>query len=304
MDFGNLGEPRSGRSAERPQAGRKGCGRTKERDRDGHERAGAEEHGAQRDQAGQRRASSQPRSAPQSLLSSHMRMGCSSKPLPALPVAPPPPPATPTEKRTKSGGDRRSPPVGAGPRAGPVRSAAPALKDPPLRASTAHARPWGGEGPEAAGARSAPRAGVQRCRRGAERSFACQCPRDPGRGAGRVQDPGAVPSGGRGRLGQALTAARFKLSEPPFQGGLSAAQGNGIAGARARATDVAGWRMPLCLVRSRAGGQSGPGATLPVRTRTSSPAFLCYPLRQTIDPSRSCTFVSRGGLFGNTNGTF
>lgn len=300
MDFGHLGEPRSGRSAERPQAGRRGCARTKERDRGGQGRAGAEGHRSQRDQAGQRRASSLPRSAPQSLLLTG-GWGAARSPYQPCPSHPPSA-ANPSREAHK---ERWRPALTS--RRGGAAGGAGALRCARLKGPAAPreycACPIVGRGGTGGRGRALPAAGWSPAV-AARRSCACQRLRDPGRGAGRVQDPGAVQSGGRRRLGQALTAARFRLSEPRFQAGLSAAPGNGIAGARARATDVAGWRMPLCLVRSRAGGQSAPGATSPVRTRTSSPAFRCYPLGQTVDPSRSCTFVSMGGLFRDTNGTF
>lgn len=127
--------------------------------------------------------------------------------------------------------------------------------------------------------------------------------------AGPMQEPRAHSRGGRQRgwAGQARAAARCWLSHPRFRAsGAKCCPSKWNRGyARESARAVAGWRMPLCLVRSRAGGHPAPGATLPVRVRTSSPfqsEGSDHPFGQTVDPSRSCTFVSGVVYLGTLTG--
>lgn len=311
MDVGHLSETRPGRSAERSQAGRRGCSeyggaRTKERSargtQGGHHWAHSEGHRAERDQA------ARPSQPPFFLLAlgpapGTSGRGRSSRYQPASPVAPSLRcPNRRSAQRAVHG--KCTPPIGAGPQAGPVSSAVPALKHPaPLQHCACSAVGQGGTGdsrraPCASGWRYGGRPAVA-----ARRSCSCQGPRGLGPLVGHMQEPGEVHSRGR----QARAATRCWLSNPRFRASWAKCCPSSwnCGYARESARDVAGWRMPLCLVRSRAGGHPAPGATLPVRVRTSSPfqsEGSDHPFVQTVDPSCSCTFGSGVVYLGTLTG--
>ncbi|XP_032324750.1 uncharacterized protein LOC116660158 [Camelus ferus] len=189
--------------------------------------------------------------------------------------------ATPTRRSAQRAARRRAHTSlrgGAGGGAG-ARSSAPALKGPPAPAHTAHARPWHGEGPESSG-RARPRRPLEAwpaspwCRRGARARVSAR--RVFYRARGMCRTPArCIPEVACVWAGQAHAATSFWLSDPQFQGQSGEVPPKGTElRARARTSGDAGGRMPLCLLCSRAGGQPAPGATLPVYTRSSRPAFL------------------------------
>lgn len=199
---------------------------------------------------------------------------------PRRPVrARPPSAANPTPRSAQRAAGRRAHTSRRGGAAGGAgaRPAAPALKGPPApgahRACPTAGR--GGTGRRGAHARAALRSHGWRPRGGGAALVHVSAPAGarPARGAGAGPPRRTFRrSRAAGRAGPALRRVSGWSGRSLRASWTKCCPRGTKLRARGRARSDAGGPLPLCLLRSRAGGQPAPGATWPVRTRTSSPA--------------------------------